>query len=138
MKLWRGIVLAILFITFGLKIVSLFSADASLNAKDELWALQTWQITLFSALIEAAMCAILIFPCSFSARLASVFVFSGMLLSYRFVSALFGIKKCACLGQLVSWWPAIAPIESQLLTTLALWMFISSGLFLLDLRRGLE
>lgn len=64
----------------------------------------------------------------------SVFAFSIVVLAYRMMANIYGASHCPCLGNVTQWWPWLGRHENPILTTVAVWLLLTSA-FQLVLRR---
>jgi hypothetical protein len=57
----------------------------------------------------------------------SIFGFAVAVLVYRVLASANGAHFCPCMGNVTSWWPWLGRHESPILTSVAIWLLLTSS-----------
>ena len=135
MKTWKTLVFGVLFLTACSKALSLIHPVALLFQPDEVFRTKMFYTVASASVVEFALCAML-FVLDDIKILWLVFAFAAAIIGYRFFVQINGSGRCPCLGNVTDWWPWLGKHENGVLTSVAVWLLLTSGFQLFMARSG--
>jgi hypothetical protein len=131
---WKIVVTGLLGLTALSKCVSIFHPGPLLMQRDAVF-----QIPLIGVVIAASVLELGILVLIWSVReinaVRAVLIFATIVLAYRIAAPAAGFR-CPCLGYVSNWWPFFAQYETQIMTTVAVWLWLTSVIKLAALTRN--
>jgi len=126
MRLWKIIVIIILCSTALSKLLGLLHPALLLYQRDPVFGIPNYFIVGAATFVEFSLCVCIGFFFDDNPAAWSVFVFSMLLLAYRAIAAVHGVAYCPCLGNVVNWWPWLGRYENPILTSVLVWLLMTS------------
>ena len=132
LNIWEKVVAIVLFTTSFAKAVSLVHPARLVYQSDFVFGIQLLKVIAFASLLEFAL---FLGVCFFFRRIVtavSIFAFALSILAYRIIAYANGEGYCFCLSKVGDWWPWLGQHEGQVMTTVSIWLFLTSAFKLLE------
>ena len=130
-KIWRGIVISLLGLAALFKVFALIYPVNLIYQRDPIFRVPILYVIGGASLIELFL-VIYIWYCDDNRKtILAVLAFSVAILTYRMLSLISGISYCMCLGNVADWWPWLGRHEGPVLTSVSIWLLLTSAMQLL-------
>lgn len=133
-RLWRTTVIGILGVTALFKLLGLVFPSELLSEHDVVFRARIAYVIGAACLAECVLCIYVASSASSTKVTWFVFVFAVGILAYRAAAYANGASYCPCLGNVISWWPWLGRHENPILTSVAIWLFLTSAIQLIPER----
>src|ERR1041385_6591292 len=131
---WKIVTTTLLGLTALSKFFALLHPARLLYQTDQFFNVPILYVVMGACLVECSLC-VGIWRFHDNTKVAwSVLAFALAILAYRTVAVTSGFTHCPCLGNLTDWWPWMGRNENSLLTTIAVWLLLTSTLQLAQKR----
>ena len=134
---WRFIVFWILAFTALCKLLGLMWPSKLWMVRDELIHVPIFFLVATASIVEIVLCYFILTRKAQVGLYCAVFGFSATILGYRLMAYMNEVKRCPCLGNVADWWPWLGQHEGPILTTISLWLFLTSAMQLISASPGL-
>jgi hypothetical protein len=133
---WKNIVITILALTAVSKLLSVLCPTELLHLIDPVFKVPILYVVAMASIMEIILCVCLAFFFDYEKSLWSIFAFALAVLTYRALANLSGVHFCPCMGNIADWWPWLGRHESAIMTTVAIWMLLTSSLQIISKRKA--
>jgi len=124
---------------FGLvsliKFVSIVDPANLLHQTDPVFDIPILYVVAGASLVECYLCVYISLTVDIVKIAWAAFAFANVILAYRVIALTKGITYCPCLGNVANWWPWLGRHEGPIMTSIAIWLFLTSALQLISERK---
>jgi hypothetical protein len=138
MSIWKTTVILIIGSTALAKLVGLFHPTQLLFQEDPVFKIRIIYVLASACLLEMFLCIYLRYCGVEKKGVRAVFAFAVLILAYRLISFGSGVAYCPCLGNIIDWWPWLGRHEESIMSSVAIWLFLTSAIQLIPERKRLE
>lgn len=131
LTIWKRCVLGILLLSITFKLFAIVNPTKLMDQTDHVLHVQIRYVIVVACIAEIFLCAFLYLTASQLKTIWSVFAFSVLILLYRTLASANGAITCPCLGNVADWWPWLGRHEGPILTSVAIWLFLTSAIQLI-------
>ena len=117
----------VLGITSLSKFLGLLYPTALLYQLDPVFKVPIYYVVVVACFGEFCLCIFIGFFLDDVKAAWTIFGFAIAVLTYRAISFSSGVSYCPCLGNVADWWPWLGRHETPLLTTIAIWLLLTSA-----------
>lgn len=133
---WKIIVITVLALTAVSKLISVLYPTGLSHLVDPVFKVPILYVVAMASIMEIILCVCLAFFFDHGKSLWSIFAFALTVLTYRALANLSGVHFCPCMGNIADWWPWLGRHESAIMTTVAIWLLLTSSLQIIAERKG--
>ena len=135
--MWRTVVAGLLGVIAGTKVLAILSPTPLMAQKDAILGMSIFQVVVIACVLEILLLILVCLSKRRTVAAGGVFAFAAVVLSYRIIAHTYGVSRCPCLGNVADWWPWLGQHEGPILTTISLWLFLTSAMQLISASPGL-
>lgn len=125
-SIWKIILIIIIGLTALTKFLAIINPTPLLQQTDQIIKVPMFYVIAGACLAECFLLVYIGFASKTIKIAWAVFAFAVTILSYRAVALANGLTYCPCLGNVTDWWPWLGRHEGPILTSIAVWLLLTS------------
>jgi hypothetical protein len=127
MRNWKIVVVTVLALTAFSKLLGAIHPVKLLSEPDSVFGIHIYYVVVAACTVEFALCYCITFIFDDAKSAWSVFAFASIVIAYRTIANIDVGSHCPCLGNITEWWPWLGRNENSVLTTVAVWLLLTSA-----------